>query len=92
MVGIYGNSIHDLYMERQLNEYLDKQESEQVSDDIEISQDEAAIFLKVVGNMPSSFDKIVDDATASLFDTEKDYANIMKLWDRLHALVQEEDL
>ena len=92
MAGCFGSSKEDKFFERQLYEYLNKQESEQVSDDIEISQDEAAIFLKVVGNMPSSFDKIVDDATASLFDTEKDYANIMKLWDRLHALVQEEDL
>ena len=86
-MSIYGNSLEDRHFEQQLNDWLDKQECEQVDDNIEISQDEAAIFLKVVGNMPSSFDKIVDESMANLFDEEEDYDKIMALWERLHEVI-----
>ena len=93
-VGCFGNSPEDRYMEGKLNEYLDMQESEQVSDDIEITREEMDLFLSVVGNFPSKYkyfsyrDRLVVD----LFEDEKEYDNIMALWDRLYALVQEEDL
>ena len=94
MAGIFGNSKEDRFMERQLNEWLDRQEYE-MNDDIEITQEEALIFIKVVSNFPNSWSDLDDDAVPLIGDFKKDilwdvsedeYNLLMKMWDRIKPL------
>ena len=89
-VGCFGNSPEDRYMEGELNKYLESQE-DHTMDDIELTREEVEVFLKVIGNMPSKFEKIDDAILSNLFDEPEDYSAIMKLWERLHDLTGERE-
>ena len=90
MSGIFGNSKEDRSMERALNRHLDSLEEPEMEDDIELTREEVEVFLSVVGNMPVRYTMLKhnDVDMPSLFETEREYDNLMKLYDRLHALVE----
>ena len=94
MAGCFGSSKEDKFFERQLYEYLNKQESEQVSDDIEISREDAQLIVDLVGSFPSDWAGVKDKEGYILNDVihefdEKRYQKLMQFWNRLHTIILE---
>ena len=55
-----------------------------MNNDIEITTDEADIFLEIVGNFSSSWELVDEDIRENFFCTEGQYNEIMTMYDRIY--------